>query len=129
MKIPQTRESFIQFVKFGIVGCSNTLIGFGIYYVLVWFGMHYMIANVVSYIVSVLNAFYWNNKYVFHNTTHWLKAIVKTYASYGFSFFVGTVLLWGLVEWIHISKYFAPLLTLVLTVPLNFAMNKFWTFK
>ncbi|MCI6283348.1 GtrA family protein [Selenomonas sp.] len=129
MKLPRGRESLIQLVKFGIVGCSNTLIGFGAYYALVWLGVHYMIANVVSWLVSVFNAFYWNNKYVFQNQTPWLRALLKTYASYGFSFLVGTALLWALVELVHVSEYLAPLLVLVVTIPLNFVMNKFWTFK
>ena len=40
MKLPQDKAGLIQFVKFGIVGCSNTLIGFGAYYAPVWLGVH-----------------------------------------------------------------------------------------
>ncbi|MEG2931919.1 MAG: GtrA family protein [Ruthenibacterium sp.] len=30
---------------------------------------------------------------------------------------------WGVSEWI------APVINLVITIPLNFILNKFWTFK
>lgn len=123
------KENFIQFIKFGIVGLSNTFIGLGIYYLLLWLGANYLICNAVSWIISVFNAFYWNNKYVFKNENTWFSALIRTYISYGFSFLVSTVLLYLFVEWCGISKVLAPVVCLVVTIPLNFLLNKFWTFK
>lgn len=125
----KTKNTLIQFVKFGIVGISNTLIGLGIYYLLLWLGANYLVCNALSWVVSVFNAFYWNNKYVFKNKSFWLKALSKTYISYGFSFLISTVLLFIFVEWCGISKIVAPVLCLLVTIPLNFLLNKFWTFK
>ena len=124
-----SQESFLQFMKFCVVGLSNTAIGLGTYYLFLWLGFHYMIANVLSWVISVFNAFYWNNKYVFKSSTTWLRALFRTYVSYGVSFLVGTVVLYGLVEWCSVSDIIAPLLVLIVTIPLNFVLNKFWTFK
>lgn len=124
-----SQESFLQFIKFCIVGLSNTAIGLGTYYLFLWLGFHYMIANVLSWLISVFNAFYWNNKYVFKSNTTWLKSLFRTYISYGVSFLVGAVVLYGVVEWCGISDVVAPLLVLIVTIPLNFVLNKFWTFK
>lgn len=123
------KANFIQFIKFGIVGLSNTFIGLGIYYLLLWIGANYLICNAVSWVISVFNAFYWNNKYVFKNENTWFNALIRTYISYGFSFLVSTVLLYLFVEWCGISKVLAPVVCLVVTIPLNFLLNKFWTFK
>lgn len=123
------KRTFIQFIKFGIVGLSNTAIGLGTYYLFLFLDFHYMIANILSWVISVFNAFYWNNRYVFKNSTAWCTALVRTYISYGFSFLFGCVVLYILVEWCGISDKIAPLLTLVITIPLNFVLNKFWTFK
>ena len=122
-------EAFIQFIKFGIVGLSNTAIGLGTYYFFLWLGFHYMLANVLSWIISVFNAFYWNSRYVFQSSSSWLKALLRTYVSYGVSFLIGAGTLYVLVEFAKVSDVIAPLLVLVLTIPLNFIMNKFWTFK
>lgn len=132
MKIKQafsSKHNLIQFIKFGVVGLSNTVIALLVYYGLLFLGVNYLIANVVSWLVSVFNAFYWNNKYVFKNDSTWVKALIKTYISYGFSFVLGTALLFVLVEWCGVSAVIAPLLTLIITIPLNFLLNKFWTFK
>lgn len=121
--------AIIQFIKFGIVGLSNTAIGLGTYYLFLWLGCHYMLANILSWIISVFNAFYWNSRYVFQSSSSWLKALLRTYVSYGVSFLIGAGALYVLVEFAKVSDVIAPLLVLVLTIPLNFIMNKFWTFK
>jgi putative flippase GtrA len=123
------KKSIIQFIKFGIVGLSNTAIGLGTYYLFLWLGVHYMIANVLSWLISVFNAFYWNSRYVFKSGSSWLKALFRTYISYGISFLAGTGVLYMLVEWCGISDIIAPLLVLIVTVPFNFVLNKFWTFR
>ena len=124
-----SKGGIIQFIKFGIVGLSNTAIGLGSYYLFLWLGWHYMLANVMSWIISVFNAFYWNSKYVFNTGSSWLRALFRTYVSYGFSFVISAVVLYVLVEWCGISDVIAPLLVLVITIPLNFVLNKFWAFK
>lgn len=122
-------NAVIQFIKFSIVGFSNTVISLFVYYVLLWLKCNYLIANAMSWIISVFNGFYWNNKYVFKNENTWLKALIRTYISYGFSFILGNILLIVLIEFFKVSEIIAPLIILVITIPLNFLMNKFWTFK
>lgn len=121
-----------QFIKFGIVGLSNTIISFVIYYVLIYFEMNYIIANTAGFIVSVLNAFYWNNKYVFKSDDGkrgFIRKIVKTFASYGGTFVLSTILLIIMVDYLNVSEIIAPIINLMVTVPLNFLLNKLWTFK
>ena len=124
-----SKDSLIQFFKFGLVGLSNTAVGFGVYYVLFFCGMNYLIANVVSWLVSVFNAFYWNNKYVFQSRSGWWKTLFRTYISYGASLLVSTILMYVLVEFLQVSPLIAPVVCLLVTVPLNFLLNKFWAFK
>lgn len=119
----------VQFFKFGIVGFFNSCFGLGIYYIFLWLGCHYLTANIASWIFSVFNAFYWNNKYVFKGDVFWWKALVKTYISYGISFVSGTCFLYALIEWCGKSELIAPIYMLLLTAPMNFLLNKFWTFK
>jgi putative flippase GtrA len=119
-----------QFIKFGIVGVSNTLISLLIYYILVYLKINYIIANTIGFIVSVVNAYYWNNKFVFKkNSSFGIKAIIKTFISYGTTFLLSTILLILMVHYLGISKIISPIIILIITVPLNFLLNKFWAFK
>jgi putative flippase GtrA len=127
-------KTIIQFFKFGIVGFSNTAISYLIYLILVYIGSHYIVANVIAFFISVLNSFFWNNKYVFKNNNdqkrNIIHSLIKTYISYAFSgIFIGSLLLFLFIDVLHISKYIAPFFGLVITIPLNFILNKKWAFK
>lgn len=119
-----------QFIKFGLVGISNTLISLVTYYFLFFLGVNYLIANATGFVVSVLNSYYWNNKYVFCKTKKGhLIPLIKTFMSYGFTFILSTGLLFVMVQYAKISEIIAPIATLIITIPINFFMNKFWAFK
>lgn len=124
----------IQFIKFGIVGISNTLISYVVYVVLVGVHINYLLASIAGFIVSVLNSYYWNNKYVFKKQEDeqrtWWKTLIKTFVSYaGTGLILSNILLVIWVEWIKVPQIVAPLINLLITVPLNFIINKFWAFK
>lgn len=123
-----------EFIKFGLVGISNTVISYVAYVVCVYVGIHYFGANAIGFVISVLNSFYWNNKYVFTcqegQKRSWLPALLKTFVSYGTTGIVlASLLLYLWVDVLGISEYLAPLLNLIITIPLNFVLNKLWAFK
>ncbi len=122
---------FGQFIKFGLVGVSNTLISLGIYYLMVWLGCHYLIANIVGFIVSVINSFFWNSKFVFKEKEEnsKVKSFVKMTLSYGSTFILSNVLMFLFIDVFGISKYIAPIINLIITIPINFFLNKIWAFK
>ncbi len=134
-------NSFMQFVKFGIVGLSNTVISYVLYVagLLVFRKLDilpdngYLVAQAVAFVLSVLWSFYWNNKLVFAlqegDDRSILKALVKTFISYSFTgLFLSSILLVVWVKVLHISEFIAPIINLLVTVPLNFVINKFWAF-
>ncbi len=123
-------QTFWQFMKFGIVGLSNTAISLGIYYLFIWINRNlYLIGNAVGFIVSVLNSYFWNSKFVFKKKDEKVKTLVKTFLAYSTNLIIGTVLLYLFVEKLQISEVIAPLLNLIITVPLNFILNKCWVMK
>lgn len=121
---------FNQFVKFGIVGLSNVLVQLAVYYLLIYADVHYIIAYIISFITSVLNAYFWNNRYVFNNSdsTFWNK-FIKVYISYFITFLLSTVLLYLWVDVLELSKIIAPIINIFITTPINFVLNKSWAFK
>ena len=133
------RQTFKEFLQFGLVGVSNTIISYLLYVVTLLLvsksgvKFDYIIANIVSWLLSVLWSFYWNNKFVFkkeegEKSNIW-AALFKTYVSYGFTgLILNNILsvLW--VSVLHISKMLAPIINLVISIPINFFMNKLWAF-
>lgn len=131
-----------QFIRFGLVGVSNTVIGY-IIYALSLKGLRAFnlfpscdiyIAQFIMFVLSVAWSFYWNNRFVFKGKTKSKKdlliALLKTYVSYAFtSLFLSELLLALWVKVLGINEFIAPILNLVITVPLNFFIQKYWAFK
>lgn len=124
-------EFSIEFFKFGIVGLSNTIISLSIYYLFLLIDNNwYMIGNLIGWVVSVFNSFFWNNKFVFKTENKNLfKLLAKTYISYGLSFILSSIFLFIQINFFSIDKKLAPIINLIITIPFNFIINKFWTFK
>ncbi len=146
-----------QFIKFGIVGLSNTIISEVIYIVLIYFKMHYLPASFIGFSISVVNAFYWNNKYVFQWQSQSIESMMhifgRTYIAYLGSYLLSAALLVFWIDLLHIATWMrlpaewclnhgftkmdqafwgkaaAAFFNLLLTVPLNFLANKYWAFK
>lgn len=134
------RSSFLQFIKFGIVGITNNIVFFIVYYLVIAslknsaIKYDYIIGNLIGFFISVFWSFLINNRYVFalvegEKRSFW-KSLLKTYISYGFTGIVlNNVLSYIGISVLNMSKYIAPLINLFITVPLNFIINKYWAFK
>lgn len=135
-------KSFMQFIKFGIVGVSNTLVAYTIYAVTLIILRHlnvlikfdFLIAQVVSFMLSVLWSYFWNSRMVFtveegkHRNKYF--TLFKTYVSYSFTgLFLNSFLLVLFINVFHVSAFVAPVVNLFVNVPINFLLNKFWAYK
>ena len=113
----KTRQTFKEFLQFGLVGVSNTIVSYLLY--------------VVS--LRVLWSFYWNNKFVFkkedgEKRNIW-AALFKTYVSYGFTgLILNNILLVLWISVLHMNKMIAPIINLIINIPINFFLNKIWAF-
>lgn len=136
------KESFLQFIKFGIVGVSNTIIGYLIYVISLKIlrslglfpDIDLYIAQFSMFVLSVAWSFYWNNKMVFKQKDgeqrNIFAALIKTYISYAFtSLILSEILLYLWCNLLEVNEYIAPIINLLITVPLNFFIQKFWAFK
>ena len=120
----------VQFVKFGIVGISNTLLTLVVYTVLLKvFGVWYLAASAIGFAVGAVNGFLLNRRWTFREhvgdaltPVRW--AIVQTCG-----LAVNEGLLYVFVHDAHLDKLLAQLCaTAVVTVSTFFA-NRAWTFR
>ena len=143
IKVSKERmDSILQFVKFGVVGLSNTVGSYLIYLIVIVIlnkldilqSINYIIANTIAFLLSVLWSFFWNQKYVFKMKNRGkgdlLRALLKTYVTYLFTgLILNNILSIFWVSVVKISVFVAPIFNLVMSIPINFLLNKFWAFK
>ena len=75
-----------------------------------------------------------NRKFVFKSENEEkqsaLKQLLKVYASYSITgLFLNAILLFIEETYFGIPHYIATLMNLIVTIPLNFLLNKLWAFK
>lgn len=131
---PLTKETLLQLVKFGVVGICNTLIYLAVYYAVIRINTNlFLLGNAAGFLLSVANAFFWNNRFVFRrgktDQKTMLRRLVKSYLCYGAILILSSVLLYLEVHVLGWSETISPLLNLLITIPLNFILNKRWTFR
>lgn len=151
------KEGLWQFIKFALVGVSNTFISEAVYGVCVFFRMHYLPASFLGFSLSVVNAYYWNARYVFKKEENkeqsGRKTFLKTYVAYFWGYLVNLALLVFWIDILRLARFLetpgrwfaahgfsrvdasllgdllAAGLNLLITVPMNFILNKYWAFR
>jgi len=128
-------KAFWQFVKFTIVGMTNSII-----YILV-FNLFMMLVNeetatgligsAVAWFVSTTNSFYWNKKFVFHGIEIiWWKALLKFYLGYVFtSLVLYSALTFIQMEILGVNTSIVPIVNVLIVGPVNFFIAKYWSFR
>lgn len=136
-------EEFRRIIRFGMVGFCNAVISYLIYYLTLkvcqysrWLPKYdYIFGSVFSFFISVFCSYLLNRRFTFQrdgidtNNT-FMKDLLKTYISYGITgLLLANALLYFEIEYLKMSKLLAPVINLVITVPLNYILNKRWVFK
>ena len=128
------KKAIIQFIKFGTVGAINTVLSYaitnGAYYLL---HLHEQISNIIAFVITVFISFMLNGRFVFTENKeerNFWQSLLKVYASYSITgVFLTAILLYIEEELLGIPHYIATLMNLVVTIPINFLLNKFWAYK
>lgn len=140
-----TEDNFgkiLQFIKFALVGVSNTAISYGIemlcYYVIfrsIQVGEHtkIIVTTALAFVISVTNSYFWNNRYVFASGKKSAKehiiTYIKTFICYGITGLIISPALKLILSGVGVYYWLSALVSLIVTIPLNFIMNKLWAFK
>lgn len=135
-------EAWMQFVKFGLVGVLNTVLNYmiteGGYYALRGLvgneALTLQITQTAGFIITVFISFLINNALVFKKeegkTRNPWKTLLKTYIAYSVTgLFLNNVLIYIEINIFHLSALIAPIINLLVDVPINFFLNKLWAYK
>ena len=122
-----------QFLKFCLVGFSNVAVSLAVYYAFIWFRDDVFMAMLgwaIGWIAGVTNSFVWNKKFVFKQSKEiWWRALLKMYMGSGVVFLLSLMFTYIQIEWIGVSAVIVPLINVILSIPINFIIIKYWSFK
>ncbi|AEB30476.1 putative integral inner membrane protein [Carnobacterium sp. 17-4] len=117
-----------------IFGGLTTVVNIVVFYLFdSVFEVHYLFANAIAIVVSILFAFFTNKKYVFKSSTPtfqlWLKefSLFVSFRLLSAVFDMGSM--WLLVDGLNLNANVAKIITQFIVVVLNYAFSKFFIFK
>lgn len=118
-----------QFLRYCVVGASNTLIALATYLVLVAIGVDYLLASALGYALGAINSYALNYHWTFelrradHRQTLWRFAAVQ---SFGIGSNLGLIYLF--VHELGVPKAPAQIPVTLIVLAATFAMNRHWAF-
>jgi putative flippase GtrA len=122
--------SWLQLLKFGLVGASGYLINLGVFALLSGYvGIYHLLAAVGAFAVAVTNNFLWNRYWTFgpgEGPAHFQAArfFAVSLAALG----LNLVVLQALVASGIVGELGAQAIAVAVAMPFNFLGNKLWTF-
>ena len=132
MQVNINRKTLWQFLKFGLVGCSNSAVTLIVYYFCIWlFGAKfYLWGQTLGYIAGVINSFFWNSRYVFNDSNiNKAQAFIKMCLCNVLVYGMQMILLYCFVDIMSASEKIAPVIVILITLPVNFTLNKVFAFR
>lgn len=123
-------NEFISLIKFGIVGVSNTLVNWIIFFILNHIGVYYITANVIAYLIATANSYFWNSKWVFKfKKEESLKAPLRFILLNLIGLVLNSTILYLLVDLLHFSRMISLIIATGIVMIVNYFINKIWVFK
>ena len=124
-------ENWLQLVRFGLVGGVGFVVNLAVYAVCVHgAGIDYHAANVVAWLVAVLNNFVLNRHWTFDAADGRAHAQAVRFVLVSLvAEAISLLLLTLFVEGAGLDKVLAQALAVACSMPVNFLGNKLWSFK
>jgi putative flippase GtrA len=119
-----------QFIKFGVVGVSNTLLFFAVY-TLLWkaFGVWYVAASAIGFAVGATNGFLWNRAWTFKGHAGDALTPVRWFVVQATGDAANSGLIYLFVDGAGLGKLTGQALTIAIVMVLTFIANRSWTFR
>lgn len=122
--------SWMQLVKFGLVGCSGYLINLAVFSLLIDpGGLHHIAAAIGAFCVAVTNNFLWNRHWTFGpGGDHPAFQALRFFAVSVFALLLNLAVLEALIVGTSLADLPAQAIAVAVAMPFNFLGNKLWTF-
>ena len=116
-----------EFIRFVLVGCLNTAFGFGIYCLMIWLGLSYWWATLVSNVLGVLFNFKTIGILVFKNPDN--KLFWRFVSCYVLAYGLNVSIIFLFKHFAGLNDYWSGLIATVFVALFSFFYQKLFVFK
>ena len=133
-KISEIYIKYKEFILYIVFGILTTVVSISSYYICSEIlNIHYLVSNIISWVLSVIFAYFTNRVWVFESKSENISDILKEMFT-----FVNCRLLSGVIDMatmfvlvgaMHINDMYAKIFTQFIVVILNYVLSKLIVFK
>jgi len=122
--------NWVQLVKFGLVGVSNTVLALAVYALLVkGLGLWYVAASAIAFALGAVNGYVLNRSWTFSGHASDAGTALRWAVVQGSGLLLNLGLVYLLVDGAGLDKLVGQALAIVIVVVLAFFANRAWTFR
>ncbi len=116
-------------VRFLFVGVLNTAVGYGLYALCIYMGMHYALAQLVSSVIAIAHSYLWNKYFTFRTPDKSMKELFRFLAVYLAGYLLNLLILFICITLLKMNSYLGGILGLAVTTLLSYFGHKTFSFK
>lgn len=123
-------KKYEEVLRYLIVGVIGMIISIFTFWLCRNFELHYVVANVISWIITVIVVYFLNRKYVFKSKS---EKVLQEFVSFVvvriFTLFLETAMIWLIVDVIHGNDIVGKFVGQFVVIVSNYLFSKFFIFK
>lgn len=114
--------------RFVLVGMLNTVFGYSVYAILIFFKAQYLVALLVATVAGVVFNYFSFGRMVFNNHSDWF-IFGKFVTAYSVIYGVNALVLRVLTENLLMNPYVGQIICIPLSVIIGWILMNFWVYK
>lgn len=123
------KERIKTFLKYLFVGFINTIVGFGLIFILMFIGISPELSNFIGYMVGIVVSYTLNKIYTFKSKAHPKKEFPRFILSLLAAYCLNFLTLMFCIRIIHISSYISQIISGAVYTTSGFLFVKIFAFK
>lgn len=117
-----------KLVKYICVGILNTIVGFGIIFLLMFFGVNPEISNLICYSIGIIFSYVMNKFFTFESKNRSKKEFIKFILTMLTAYILNFITL-KICLGLSINPYFSQIISGGVYTVSGYLLSRFWVFK
>lgn len=116
-----TKNEYIKFIVVGVLNTAHYYAWYVLFYSVV--GLPYLVSHIVATIISMIGSYFMNVYFTYREKPSW-KSFLLFPLTQITNIAIQTICMYVFVDWLHLSPYFAPIATVIISVPITFVVTR-----
>lgn len=116
-----TRNEYLKFIIVGVVNTGHYYAWYVLFYSL--FDWNYLVSHITATVISMIGSYFLNVYFTYREKPHW-KSFLLFPLTQLTNIAIQTICMYIFVDWLHLSPYFAPIATVIISVPITFVVTR-----